>query len=246
MLVVKELGKTFSNNGIVNEALRDINFTIEDGIFMCIIGPSGCGKTTLLRCIGGYEELSNGSVLLDGHHISTPGVDRLMVFQGFEQLFSWKTVENNVEYPLKLNGIDKKKRKELVRKYIEMVGLKEYANYYPYQLSGGMKQRTAIARALALEPQMLLMDEPFGNLDAQTRNTLQRELIKIWSKFKTTVIFITHDIEEAITLSDQILVMSHNPGQIKNIVRNNLDRPRKPSMNGFSEMWDLLYRYLGS
>lgn len=245
MLLIEGIDKNFNNNGIDKEVLKDVSLKVEYGEFLCILGPSGCGKTTLLRCIGGYEEISSGHILINGRNISTPGIDRIMVFQSFEQLFSWKTVEANIEYPLKINKIAKKKRKELVQEYIKLVELEDYADYYPHQLSGGMKQRTAIARALALEPPVLLMDEPFGNLDAQTRNALQKELIKIWSKLKTTVIFVTHDIEEAIILSDRILVMSHNPGPVKNIVTNNLDRPRKPSMDGFFEMWDLLYGYLG-
>jgi len=245
MLFIDCIEKTFHDNGIEKEILKDISFNVEYGEFICILGPSGCGKTTLLRCIGGYEKLSSGRILINQEIVSTPGLDRIMVFQGFEQLFSWKTVKANIEYPLKINKIAKKKRQSLVQDYMQVVQLQDYADYYPHQLSGGMKQRTAIARALALEPQVLLMDEPFGNLDAQTRNTLQRELLNIWKKFNTTVVFVTHDIEEAIILADRILLMSDNPGQVKNIIQNDLPRPRKPSMEGFSEMWDLLYRHLG-
>ena len=244
MLKVDKINKAFTVNGSEKNILNNITFTIEDGEFVCILGPSGSGKTTLLRCIGGFEALTNGNMLLDGQSIYAPGIDRIMVFQGFEQLFGWKTVEANVEYPLKINLIDKGNRQQLVGKYISMVGLENYKNYYPHQLSGGMKQRAAIARALALEPRILLMDEPFGNLDAQTRNSLQNELLKIWSDLKTTILFVTHDIEEAIILSDRIIMLSTS-GELKNIIPNRLERPRKPGSIGFAELWDLLYNQLG-
>lgn len=244
MLVVDKLKKTFNTNGLEKDVLKDISFNVQDGEFMCILGSSGCGKTTLLRCIGGFESVSAGNMLVNGQKISGPDIDRMMVFQGFEQLFAWKTVEANVEYPLKINGIIKSKRQELTLKYLSMVGLENYKSYYPHQLSGGMKQRIAIARALALEPRILLMDEPFGNLDAQTRNSLQKEVLKIWSELKTTVLFVTHDIEEAIILSDRILMMSP-AGELKNIIPNLLERPRKPGGDGFADLWDLMYSQLG-
>lgn len=244
MLVVDTLTKTFHTNGLEKDVLKDISFTVADSEFLCILGPSGCGKTTLLRCIGGFESLSTGNMRVNGQNISGPGIDRMMVFQGFDQLFGWQTVEANVAYPLKINGRAKSNRQELVQRHLAMVGLEDYKNYYPHQLSGGMRQRTAIARALALEPRILLMDEPFGNLDAQTRNSLQKELLKIWSELKTTVLFVTHDIEEAIILSDRILMMSP-AGEVKNIIPNQLARPRKPGSDGFSDLWTLLYSYLG-
>ena len=243
MLRVDKLSKTFNVNGFEKDVLKDISFIVEDGEFICILGPSGSGKTTLLRCIGGFESLSDGNMQVNDQSISGPGIDRMMVFQGFEQLFGWKTVKANVEYPLKINGIAKNKRQELVLRYLSMVGLEDYKTYYPHQLSGGMKQRTAIARALALEPRILLMDEPFGNLDAQTRNSLQIELLKIWSALKTTILFVTHDIEEAIILSDRILMISGS-GEVKNNIPNQLERPRKPSGEGFADLWDLLYSHL--
>lgn len=246
MLEIAKVSKSFGNRDEEKLILDDISFSVADGEFLCLLGPSGCGKTTLIRCVGGFEEISAGRILLNGQEILGPGIDRIMVFQTFDQLFRWKTVEANIDYPLRINGIQKDKRKELVKKYLELVELEDYAHYYPHQLSGGMKQRTAIARALALEPPVLLMDEPFGSLDALTRHTLQNELIELWGKLRTTIIFVTHDIEEAIILADRILVMSRYPGKIKNIIVNHLQRPRKPGMEGFTEMWDFLYDRLGS
>lgn len=243
MLKVNQLQKTYTVNGMVKNVLKDIAFTVEDGEFICILGPSGCGKTTLLRCIGGFESISDGNITLDEHSITAAGTDRMMIFQAFDQLFAWKTVEANVEYPLKIRGIDKNIRLKLAEKFLTMVGLLNYKNYYPHQLSGGMKQRAAIARALMLEPRVLLMDEPFGNLDAQTRNSLQNEVLKIWSNLTTTVLFVTHDIEEAIILSDRIVMLS-STGEIKNIIPNNLNRPRIPGGAGFAELWELLYNQL--
>lgn len=243
MLEVTKLNKTFTMNGLVKKVLKDITFAVEDGKFICILGPSGSGKTTLLRCIGGFESVSDGNILLDGQHITEAGTDLMMIFQAFDQLFAWKTVEANVEYPLKINGIDKNTRQELADRFLKMVGLQDYKSYYPHQLSGGMKQRAAIARALMLEPRILLMDEPFGNLDALTRNSLQDELLKIWSNLTTTVLFVTHDIEEAIILSDRILMLS-STGEIKNIIPNKLERPRRPGAAGFAELWELLYGQL--
>lgn len=244
MLVVDELNKSFITNGVEKKVLKDISFAAHDGEFICFLGPSGSGKTTLLRCIGGFEEAFRGDVKVDGRAVTSPGTDRVMVFQTFDQLFAWKTVAGNVEYPLKLNGFGKARRKEIVQSYIALVGLGGFDEYYPHQLSGGMKQRTALARALVLEPQILLMDEPFGSLDAQTRTTLQNELLKIWSELKTTVLFVTHDIEEAIILSDRIIIISNN-GEVKFDIPNKLTRPRKPSGEGFAEMWEFIYSRLG-
>lgn len=243
MLVVQNVTKIYKHDHFTHEVLKGINFEVADGEFFCILGPSGCGKTTLLRMIGGYEKISGGKILLKGQEITAPDPERIMVFQSFDQLFAWQTVRGNIEYPLKINGLNPKKRREYADFYIEMVGLEGYEDYYPHQLSGGMKQRVALARALALKPQILLLDEPFGSLDAQTREILQDELLKIWEKLKPAVIFVTHSIEEAIILADRILVMSKD-GQIKVIVENELGRPRKPSMPGFAPMWERLYGYL--
>ncbi len=245
MLVANGISKSFKTGRENNAVLENIHFEILRGEFICILGPSGCGKTTLLRCLGGYESLSSGDIRINGQKVSEPGIDRVMVFQAFDQLFAWKTVEGNIDYPLKMNGFNQNQRRMRVLKYLEIVGLEDYAAYYPHQLSGGMKQRTALARALALEPQVLLMDEPFGAVDAQTRKTLQDELISIWEKLATTILFVTHDIEEAIILADRIFVMSRNPGKIKMIMDNPLPRPRIPGMGGFSALWTRLYDNLG-
>jgi NitT/TauT family transport system ATP-binding protein len=245
LLNVNQLHKAFTINGVTKPVLQDISFNAENGEFMCILGPSGCGKTTLLRCIGGFESFDRGSITLDGRAVLSPGTDRMMIFQGLDQLFPWQTVSANLEYPLKIMGVDQPMREAAADKYLKLVGLQHYKKYYPHQLSGGMKQRAAIARALMLEPRILLMDEPFGNLDAQTRHSLQSELLTIWSELKTTVLFVTHDIEEAIILSDRILMMTPY-GEIKNILLNQLERPRHPGGAGFAELWNSLYAQLGS
>ena len=245
MLVVNNLYKYFTTNELKKYVLQDISFTVKAGEFICLLGPSGCGKTTLLRCIGGFEPFSAGKILVNGQPVLGPGIDRMMVFQGFDQLFSWKTVYANAEYPLQINGLAKNDRHNLVLRYLTMVGLQDYTNYYPYQLSGGMKQRAALARAMVLQPRILLMDEPFGNLDALTRNALQGELLKIWSETTSTILFVTHDIEEAILLSDRIIMLSPS-GELKDIIPNQLERPRKPGRAGFVELWERLYSQLGA
>ncbi len=244
MLRVDQLNKIFTMTGPDKVVLQDITFNVAAGEFMCILGPSGCGKTTLLRCIGGFESFSSGAIALEGRPVTAPGTERMMIFQGFDQLFPWKTVTANLEYPLKIKGISPDERRAAAARFLNLVGLPGYQDYFPHQLSGGMKQRAAIARALMLEPRVLLMDEPFGNLDAQTRNSLQRELLRIWSELRTMVIFVTHDIEEAIILSDRILMMTPDGG-IRSIVPNQLERPRRPGGAGFAELWDNLYSQLG-
>ena len=244
MLTVSQLNKWFAVNGQVRPVLQDISFQAADGEFICILGPSGSGKTTLLRCIGGFDSFSGGKIMVDGQAVTAPGTDRMMIFQGFDQLFAWKTVTENLEYPLKIRGVGKPMRRELADRFLGMVGLGDFRHYYPHQLSGGMKQRAAIARALMLEPRILLMDEPFGSLDAMTRNSLQNQLLSIWSNLATTILFVTHDIEEAILLSDRILILSP-VGELRNILPNHLPRPRRLGETGFAQLWDLLYSQLG-
>jgi len=226
LLEVKEVSKLFEAEGKEMEALRDVNLSIDEGDFVCFIGPSGCGKTTLLRIIAGLERPSSGEVYLEGMPIIKPGPERGMVFQEYS-LFPWRTVLDNVAFGLELKGLSKAERYERSRPFIKMVGLETFENRYPHELSGGMKQRVAISRALVNDPKALLMDEPFGALDAQTRNIMQSELLKIWETDRKTVIFVTHSVDEAIYLADKIVIMSARPGRIKDIIDIKLPRPRK-------------------
>ena len=190
-----------------------------------MIGPSGCGKTTLLNIIGGFVRPNQGSVLVDGNEVRGPGPDRGVIFQGYA-LYRWLTVQQNVEFGLKIQGLDRKRRSERARHYLSLVGLDEFREHFPYQLSGGMKQRVAIARALATDPRVLLMDEPFAALDAQMRELLQEELLRIWEKTRKTIFFITHSVEEAIFISTRACVMTARPGRIKTILEIDLPHPR--------------------
>ena len=229
------------------QALKDVSFEVNDGDFFCIIGPSGCGKSTTLRLIAGFEKPTEGTVLLDSKEVREPGPDRAMVFQDLNQLFPWKTTFKNVVYPLKVNKLysNSHDRLETAKKYLRMVGLTEnFDTAFPHQLSGGMKQRVAIARALALDPKVLLMDEPFGSIDAQTRTGLQVELLKIWDETKKTILFVTHNIEEAILLGSRILVLGTNPGRVLQIFANPLPRPRIPTDPDFGKFWERLYNLL--
>lgn len=229
------------------QALKDVNFEVNDGDFFCIIGPSGCGKSTTLRLIAGFEKPTEGTVLLDSKQVREPGPDRAMVFQDLNQLFPWKTTFKNVVYPLKVNKLysNSQDRSETAKKYLRMVGLTEnFDTAFPHQLSGGMKQRVAIARALALDPKVLLMDEPFGSIDAQTRTALQVELLRIWDETKKTILFVTHNIEEAILLGTRILVLGTNPGRVLQIFNNPLPRPRIPTDPDFGRFWEKLYNLL--
>jgi NitT/TauT family transport system ATP-binding protein len=196
-----------------------------DGEFVCVLGPSGCGKTTLLRIIAGLEEPTSGKILLKNKEITGPGSDRGMVFQEFG-LFPWRSVRKNIEFGLEIRKIPKEERKAISDRYIDLVGLKGFETSHPNELSGGMKQRVGIARALANDPAILLMDEPFGALDAQTRNLMQKELLRIWSEMKKTVVFITHSVDEAVFVADRVVVMSARPGKIKSIFNVEWERPR--------------------
>ena len=244
-LKVTSLSKRYEEPPV--QALKDVNFEVNDGDFFCIIGPSGCGKSTTLRLIAGFEKPTEGTVLLDSKEVREPGPDRAMVFQDLNQLFPWKTTFKNVVYPLKVNKLysSSQGRSEMAKKYLRMVGLTEnFDTAFPHQLSGGMKQRVAIARALALDPKVLLMDEPFGSIDAQTRTSLQVELLRIWDETKKTILFVTHNIEEAILLGSRIVVLGTNPGRVLQIFANPLPRPRIPTDPDFGEFWEKLYNLL--
>lgn len=237
VLTIRGLRKSFAQPDGERAILTGLDLTVREREFICILGPSGCGKSTLLRCIAGFEGYE-GTILCNGKPVSAPGPDRIMVFQDYNQLFPWKTVEQNVQYPLKVRGLrDKAELKRISDTYLRKVGLEGRQKSYPHQLSGGMKQRVAIAKALALQPEIILMDEPFAALDAITRNSLQRELQRISAEEKVTVIFITHNIQEAITLGTRVLLMGRD-GRIVIDEENRITKPVKPSSEGYGAMWD--------
>ena len=219
-------------------ALRELSLDVGKGEFVSIVGPSGCGKSTFLNILLGLIKPDTGLMQLDGSRISGPGQDRAMVFQEFG-LLPWRTVIGNVELGLELKGVEVSVRRRRARELIEMAGLAGFESHYPHELSGGMKQRVGLARALATDPEVLLMDEPFAALDAQTRDLMQAELLQIWERTKKTVIFVTHSIEEAAYLSDRVVVMSARPGRIKQIIAVHLSRPRDYEMRLTSEFNDL-------
>jgi NitT/TauT family transport system ATP-binding protein len=233
-VAVDGVGKTFDGGDRRVRALTDVSFDVADGEFVCIVGPSGCGKTTLFRIIAGLESATGGSLRLDGEPIEGPGTDRGMVFQEYH-LFPWRTVLGNVRFGLEQRKVADDERDARAREMLELVGLADDADAYPSQLSGGMKQRVGIARALAVDPEILLMDEPFGSVDAQTRESLHDELLRIWSETGKTVLFVTHDVEEAVTLADRIVVLSGSPGQVREVVDVDLPRPRERTDAQFVE-----------
>lgn len=222
---VKDLSKRYVTNEADVTALIDINLIIDAGEFVSLLGPSGCGKSTLLRIIAGLLPASSGGVEIHGAVVTAPGPERAVVFQDYA-LFPWMTVEANVAFGLEARGVSAAERTRVATELLGVVGLSEFAKKYPHHLSGGMKQRVSIARALAVDPQILLMDEPFGALDAQTRSLMQEELLRIWRRYRKTVIFVTHSIDEAIYLSDRIVVMTARPGRIKAVIEVQQERPR--------------------
>ena len=225
MLTVENLNKKYVSHGSVTSALVDINLRIEEGEFVCLLGPSGCGKSTLLKIIAGLIPATSGRITINGQPVSGPGPERAVVFQDYA-LFPWMTVRDNVEFGLEARRLPVAERREVSSRLLKVVGLSDFAERFPHQLSGGMKQRVSIARALAVDPSLLLMDEPFGALDAQTRHLLQDELLRVWREYRKTVVFVTHSIEEAIYLSDRIVVMTARPGRVKQIVVVSEARPR--------------------
>lgn len=235
-IVAENVSKTFITKtkkkvrAIANASLR-----IERNEFVCIVGPSGGGKSTLLNIVAGFESPTRGRVLVNGQPVDGPDPSRTMVFQEFA-LFPWLSVRGNIGFGLEMKGIDKTTRLKQVDHYLELVGLGRFADSYPSELSGGMKQRVAIARALAVQPEMLLMDEPFGALDAYTREIMQEELLSIWQKERKTVLFVTHSVEEAVTLSDTVVVMAGRPGTVRNVITVDLARPRRNTDPRFVEI----------
>jgi NitT/TauT family transport system ATP-binding protein len=227
MIEIDHVSQTFQTSGRQSHlAISDISLRIEDGAFVTILGPSGCGKSTLLYIVGGFVNPTEGVAKVKGAAITGPGPDRGPVFQEFA-LFPWKNVLGNVMYGLRQQGVPRAEAEAQSRRLIEMVGLKGFENFYPKELSGGMKQRVAIARTLAYKPAVLLMDEPFGALDAHTRTRLQNDLLNIWERDRKTVLFVTHSVDEAVFLSDRVVVMTRAPGRIKEIVEIDLPRPRR-------------------
>ncbi|MDR3402728.1 MAG: ABC transporter ATP-binding protein [Chthoniobacter sp.] len=225
VLTVNNLRKSFGPPGHEHVVFDHLSFDIHRREFITIIGPSGCGKSTFIRIAAGLDDSSGGEILLDGKPVSGPGPDRGMVFQGYT-LFPWRTVKQNVMFGLELQGKSSSVAESEARQWLEMVGLSRFEESYPHELSGGMKQRVAIARALANEPRILIMDEPFGALDALTRCKMQNYLLQIWKRVDVTILFITHDLDEAIYLSDRILVLGVNPGGAREFIENPVPRPR--------------------
>jgi len=226
MIQIEQLGKTFRTaRGTAHTAIQGISLQVPEGQFVSILGPSGCGKSTLLYMVGGFEDATAGQIRVNGKAVQGPGPDRGPVFQEYA-LFPWKTVLGNVAYGLREQGVPKAQAQERAMQWLEKVKLKDYAGFYPRELSGGMRQRAAIARTLAYEPKILLMDEPFGALDAHTRLTLQAELLSLWEQLHNTVLFVTHSVDEAVYLSDRVVVLTGTPGKVREIVTINLPRPR--------------------
>jgi NitT/TauT family transport system ATP-binding protein len=233
-LVAEQVGLDYTRDGNRTVALTEFTVRITESEFVTVVGPSGCGKSTFLNLVAGFLQPTRGSLLLNGAPIVKPGADRGVVFQE-HALFPWMTVERNIAYGPRVNGINGAEVQRIVAESLDMIGLQRFARSYPKELSGGMKQRVAIARALATRPSMLLMDEPFAALDAQTRRFLQGELVRIWQRTRTTILFITHSIDEAILLSDRIVVMTARPGTVKDVIRIELARPRDENRPEFLE-----------
>ena len=216
-------------------ALEDVNLEIHDGQFVCLLGPSGCGKTTLLRMIGGLDVPTSGTITIDGKMVDGPSPKMTMVFQEYS-LYPWRTIAENVGFGLEMNGVPVEERQAEVMKELKLVGLENFADSYPYELSGGMRQRAAVARALATDPAVMLMDEPFGALDAQTRNKMQRELLNIWQKTGKTILFVTHSVDEAVYLADKVVILTPRPGTVHEIDEMTLPRPRDRTSVEFAQI----------
>ena len=222
---MKDLLKKFKKGDGEVVALEGLSLNVNQGEFVCLLGPSGCGKTTVLRIVAGLETRTGGHVIVDGEEVTGAGPNRGVVFQEFA-LFPWRTVRKNIEFGLEIKNVPSAERQAISSRYIDLVNLEGFENAHPQQLSGGMKQRVGIARALANDPAVLLMDEPFGALDAQTRNLMQKELLRIWSATRKTILFVTHSVDEAVYLADRIVVLTARPGRVKQEIPVRLPRPR--------------------
>ena len=235
VLQVRGVSKRFNTKRSDTLALSDINLDVAEGEFVCVLGPSGCGKSTLLNVVAGFEAPDEGEVLTSGIPIRGAGPDRVVVFQE-AALFPWMNVRANIEFGLKLAGVAKRERRERAGEYLKLVGLEPFERAFVHELSGGMKQRVQIARSLAVDPRILLMDEPFAALDAQTRDVLQEELQSIWQRTGKTILFITHNVREAVLLADRVIVMSPSPGRIKREISISLDHPRSPDSHAVVDL----------
>jgi len=246
-LEIRNMSHHFISNNEKLSIFQDLSFSLEKGEFLCILGASGCGKTTLLRCLAGFLQPTEGEIILEGNAITRPGRHCAMIFQTFDQLLPWKTVMGNVVYPLLVNKEEKQPKiraKEQAEKYIDMVGLSKFTDYFPHQLSGGMKQRVAIARALVQQPSLIIMDEPFASLDADTRTALQKELLRIWKDSGVTILFVTHAIMESIVMSTKIMVLNPCPNGIGLYIDNPVEGERgvlrTPQSTNYADCWALL------
>jgi NitT/TauT family transport system ATP-binding protein len=227
VLDIKGLSKTYGSGPKATRAIGDVSFTVLDGEFVCVVGPSGCGKTTLLKCVAGLLEPTHGEVALRGRRVEGPPDELALVFQEYSRsLMPWSSVRNNVLLPLRHKRLSRAERTQLVEDSLEAVGLTRFIDHYPWQLSGGMQQRVAIARALAYQPTILLMDEPFASVDAQTRGDLEDLILQVRDEYGITILFVTHDIDESVYLSDRVVVLTHSPTEVKEIVAVDLPRPR--------------------
>lgn len=235
MITLENVSKSFTHQEQEQIILQDINFNVDKGEFLCIVGPSGCGKTTLLRMIAGLDFPTTGRILEEETEISGPSIERGYVFQQYS-LFPWLNVLENVTFGLELRGMEENERNQKAREYLKMVGLSQAENSYPKELSGGMKQRVAIARSLVNDPHVILMDEPFSALDVQTRHKLQEELVRIWREEQKTIIFVTHNVDEAVFLADRVVVLSRNPGTVIKSFQIDLNRIRDRAAPRFLEL----------
>mgnify|MGYP002520367247 CR=1 FL=1 len=241
---IKNINKSFDGRGKNLSVLEDINLTIDDGEFVCLLGPSGCGKTTLLRLIAGLDNPTSGEIVANGEVVENPSGDRAVIFQQYS-LFPWLTVLQNVTFGLEMSGGSKEENVKAAERYLKSVGLLEFKDSYPHELSGGMKQRVAIIRSLLNHTPVLLMDEPFSAVDMLNRHTLQEQLIGVWKRFETTILFVTHDVDEAVYLADKIVIMDKRPGRIKDVVEVPLERPRQRESREFLDFQDEVEKLLG-
>jgi NitT/TauT family transport system ATP-binding protein len=242
---IRDVTLVYDTPGGKVPGVKNVNFNIDASEFLCIVGPSGCGKSTLLNIIAGFLSPVSGEIRIGGKKVDGHGMDRGVVFQDFAQLFPWRTALGNVEFGLEMKGVPKQERNQIAREQLRLVKLEKFTNSYPHHLSGGMQQRVAIARALAYNPAVLLMDEPFAALDAMTRDEMQRLLAEVWRATRKTVIYVTHNVAEAVYLADRVVVMSPHPGTVKALVKIALPRPRDPLSVEFVECQKDLMRHLG-